>query len=43
MSKDIRTHEAKLDLVSKFLQYAHVANASYAMLYCIQENTDKNK
>ncbi|RDU59039.1 hypothetical protein CQA53_11660, partial [Helicobacter didelphidarum] len=43
MSKDIRTHEANLEMVSKFLQYAHIANASYAMLHYIQENTEDDK
>ena len=32
MSKNIQTHEAKIDLVRKFLDYANVANASYAKL-----------
>lgn len=37
MSKDIRTHEANLEMVSKFLQYAHIANASYVMLHYVFE------
>ena len=32
MKQDIRTHEASLDLVTKFLDYADCADASYAML-----------
>ncbi|WP_181566299.1 hypothetical protein [Helicobacter monodelphidis] len=43
MSKNIQTAEAKLELVSKFLQYAHVANVSYAMLYYIYENAENKK
>ena len=30
--KDIQTHNAKVDLVRKFLDYANVADASYAKL-----------
>ena len=36
MKKDIRTHEAKIDLVKKFLDYANIADASYAMLEAIK-------
>ncbi|MBR8636170.1 methyltransferase [Campylobacter jejuni] len=32
MSKNIKTQEAKLDLITKFLDYANVADASYALL-----------
>lgn len=32
MSKNIKTQEAKLDLITKFLDYANIADASYAML-----------
>ena len=36
MQKDIRTHEADLNLVIKFLDYANCADVSYAMLdYCV--------
>lgn len=34
MSKNIKTHEADLKLVQKFLDYANCADASYAMLHC---------
>ncbi|RDU58930.1 hypothetical protein CQA53_11735, partial [Helicobacter didelphidarum] len=40
MSKDIKTAEAKLELVKKFLDYAIVANASYAMLNYIWKNAE---
>ena len=36
MKKDIRTHEAKIDLIKKFLDYANIADASYAMLEAIK-------
>ena len=32
MSKNIQTHNAKIDLVKKFLDYANCADASYASL-----------
>ncbi|EAL1176391.1 methyltransferase, partial [Campylobacter jejuni] len=32
MSKNIKTQEAKLDLIIKFLDYANCADASYALL-----------
>ncbi|EEA8494871.1 DUF2974 domain-containing protein [Campylobacter jejuni] len=32
MSKNIKTQEAKLDLITKFLDYANCADASYALL-----------
>ena len=39
MKKDIRTHEAKIDLVKKFLDYANCAYASYALLESTHKNT----
>ncbi len=30
--KDIQTHNAKIDLIKKLLDYANVADASYAKL-----------
>ncbi|HED6588339.1 hypothetical protein [Campylobacter coli] len=41
MSKNIKTQEAKLDLITKFLDYANIADASYAMLDLIDENDEK--
>lgn len=38
MSKNIQTHNAKIDLIKKFLNYANIADASYALL----ESTHKN-
>ncbi len=32
MSKNIQTYNAKIDLIKKFLDYANVADASYAKL-----------
>ena len=32
MSKNIQTHNAKIDLVKKFLDYANCADVSYAFL-----------
>ena len=29
MSKNIQTHEAKIDLIKKFLDYANITDASY--------------
>ncbi|RDU58962.1 diadenosine tetraphosphate hydrolase [Helicobacter sp. MIT 14-3879] len=43
MSKDIRTQEAKLDLVKKFLDYAECADASYALLEPVFEGVVKDK
>ncbi|EAH7333001.1 methyltransferase [Campylobacter coli] len=47
MSKNIKTQEAKLDLITKFLDYANVADASYAMLHWIdyvkKENDKKHE
>jgi len=43
MDKNIQTHNANLDLVKKFLNYAHVANASYAMLHYIYEDVENEK
>ena len=36
MKKNIQTHNAKIDLVKKFLDYANIADASYAMLHYIK-------
>ena len=33
MAKNIQTHNAKVELVKKFLDYANIADASYAMLH----------
>lgn len=33
MNKNIRTHEADINLVKKFLDYAECADASYALLH----------
>ncbi|EOH7148825.1 hypothetical protein ACMC3T_001618 [Campylobacter coli] len=41
MSKNIKTQEAKLDLITKFFDYANIADASYAMLDLIDENDEK--
>ena len=35
MPKNIQTHNAKVDLIKKFLNYANIADASYAMLHWI--------
>ena len=43
MSKNIKTQEAKLDLITKFLDYANVADASYAMLQYIWENIEQDE
>ncbi len=49
MSKNIQTHNAKIDLVKKFLDYANIADASYALLeytndeYVIRKNSDGTK
>ncbi|WP_240471205.1 lipase family protein, partial [Campylobacter cuniculorum] len=43
MSKNIKTQEAKLDLITKFLDYANVADASYAMLQYIWENAEQDE
>ena len=37
--KNIQTNEAKIDLVTKFLDYALCANASYALLESTHKNT----
>lgn len=46
MNKNIRTHEAKVDLIKKFLDYANIADASYALLEYTDEKSkideDKN-
>ena len=39
MSKNIQTHNADINLIKKFLDYANVADASYAMLHYINKNT----
>ena len=36
MKKDIRTHEADINLVKKFLDYAECADASYALLEVVK-------
>ena len=36
--KNIQTHNAKIDLVKKFLDYANCADASYALLHYVNEN-----
>ncbi|MCW1332759.1 hypothetical protein OLP47_08960 [Campylobacter jejuni] len=41
MSKNIKTQEAKLDLITKFFDYANIVDASYAMLDLIDENDEK--
>ena len=49
MPKDIRTHEADYKLTQKFLDYANIADASYALLeytndeYIIRKNSDGTK
>lgn len=43
MSKNIQTHNAKIDLVKKFLDYANCADASYALLHYINDTLQENK
>ncbi|EDP3948228.1 methyltransferase [Campylobacter jejuni] len=43
MSKNIKTQEAKLDLITKFLDYANCADASYAMLQYVWENIEQDE
>ncbi|HHW4199868.1 TPA: methyltransferase, partial [Campylobacter coli] len=43
MSKNIKTQEAKLDLITKFLDYANCADASYAMLQYVFKGIIKYK
>ncbi|HGG0187023.1 TPA: hypothetical protein ACJE76_001842 [Campylobacter jejuni] len=43
MSKNIKTQEAKLDLITKFLDYANCADASYAMLQYVFKGVIKYK
>lgn len=43
MSKDIKTQEVKLDLITKFLDYANCAGASYAMLQYVWENIEQDE
>lgn len=35
MKKNIQTHNAKIDLIKKFLDYANCADASYALLHFV--------
>lgn len=41
--KNIQTHNAKVELVKKFLNYANIADASYAMLEYIKINAEEEK
>ena len=41
--KNIQTHEAKIDLIKKFLDHANIVDASYAMLHYIHENAEKDE
>ena len=45
MAKNIQTHNAKIDLVKKFLDYANVADASYALLHFVDyvKQNDKDE
>ncbi|WP_199768795.1 methyltransferase [Helicobacter trogontum] len=43
MNKNIQTHNAKIDLVEKFLDYANCADASYARLEYIYTNAKNEK
>ena len=43
MSKNIQTHNAKVDLIKKFLDYANCADASYARLEYIHKNAGNDK
>ena len=43
MSKNIQTHNAKIDLIKKFLNYANIADASYAMLESVFEKAIKDE
>lgn len=40
MSKNIQTHNAKIDLIKKFLNYANIADASYAMLHFVDDTIE---
>lgn len=40
--KDIQTHNAKIDLIKKLLDYANVADAGYALLHYIQKNAEND-
>lgn len=40
MNRNIHTHNAKLDLIEKFLDYADCADASYVILHYVFENVD---
>ena len=39
MSKNIQTHNADINLIKKFLDYANCAYASYALLESTHKNT----
>ncbi|TLE07199.1 Mbeg1-like protein [Helicobacter bilis] len=43
MSKNIQTHNADYKLTQKFLDYANVADASYALLHYINDTIQENK
>ncbi|WP_171000103.1 hypothetical protein [Campylobacter taeniopygiae] len=43
MPKNIKIQEAKLDLIAKFLDYANVADASYAILQYVFKGIIKYK
>ena len=43
MAKNIQTHNAKVELVKKFLNYANIADASYALLHYIEQNAKDEK
>ena len=43
MSKNIQTHNAKIDLIKKFLNYANITDASYAMLESVFEKAIKDE
>ena len=43
MNKNIKTHEADINLVEKFLDYANCADASYAMLHYINDTIKQDK
>ena len=43
MTKNIQTHNAKIDLIKRFLDYANVADASYALLEYIKKNTESDR
>ena len=43
MAKNIQTHNAKAELVKKFLDYANIADSSYALLHYIKQNAKDEK